>query len=161
MLLQATNRLAEAEPLYRRALAIDESSYGPGHPSVAIRLNNLAGLLEATNRLAEAEPLYRRALEIDEKSYGPDHPSVAIRLNNLAGLLQDTNRLAEAEPFYRRALAILDAFTAKTGYSHPNLETVRGNYRRCLEKLGRQRGKGLKGALASLKKILGSEGSSD
>ena len=31
-LLRATNRLAEAEPLYRRALAIDEKSYGPEHP---------------------------------------------------------------------------------------------------------------------------------
>ena len=60
-LLQATNRLAEAEPLYRRALAIDERSYGPDHPDVAIDLNNLAQLLQATNRLAEAEPLYRRA----------------------------------------------------------------------------------------------------
>ena len=26
----------------RRALAIDEASYGPDHPNVAIRLNNLA-----------------------------------------------------------------------------------------------------------------------
>ena len=44
-LLKATNRLAEAEPLMRRALAIDEKSYGPDHPKVAIRLNNLAELL--------------------------------------------------------------------------------------------------------------------
>jgi tetratricopeptide (TPR) repeat protein len=77
-LLQDTNRLAEAEPLYRRALAIDEASYGPEHPDVAIDLNNLASLLQDTNRLAEAEPLYRRALAIDEASYGPDHPRVAI-----------------------------------------------------------------------------------
>ena len=96
--------MAEAEPLYRRALAIDERSYGPDHPDVARALNNLAELLQATNRLAEAEPLYRRALAIDERSYGPDHPTVA--LNNLAELLQATNRLAEAEPLYRRALAI-------------------------------------------------------
>ena len=73
-LLQATNRLAEAEPLMRRALAIDEQSFGPDHPNVASGLNNLAQLLQATNRLAEAEPLMRRALAIDEKSYGPEHP---------------------------------------------------------------------------------------
>jgi hypothetical protein len=30
---------AEAEPLMRRALAIDEASFGPEHPDVAIRLN--------------------------------------------------------------------------------------------------------------------------
>jgi len=95
-----------AERLMRRALAIDEQSYGPHHPKVAIRLNNLAHLLQATNRLAEAEPLMRRALAIDEQSYGPIHPKVAIRLNNLASLLQATNRLAEAEPLMRRALEI-------------------------------------------------------
>ena len=43
-LLQGTNRLSEAEPLYRRALAIDEASYGPDHPRVAIDLANLAGI---------------------------------------------------------------------------------------------------------------------
>ena len=86
-LLQDTNRLEEAEPLMRRALAIDEKSYGPEHPNVAIRLNNLAQLLQATNRLEEAEPLMRRALAIDEKSYGPEHPDVARDLNNLAQLL--------------------------------------------------------------------------
>jgi len=67
-LLQATNRLSEAEPLYRRALAILEKSYGPDHPVVATNLNNLALLLRATNRLSEAESLYRRALAILEKS---------------------------------------------------------------------------------------------
>ena len=81
-------------------------SLGPEHPTVAIRLNNLAQLLQATNRLSEAEPLMRRALAIDEASFGADHPNVAIRLNNLAQLLKDTNRLAEAEPLMRRALAI-------------------------------------------------------
>ena len=35
LLLQATNRSSEAEPLVRRALAIDEKSYGPDHPTVA------------------------------------------------------------------------------------------------------------------------------
>ncbi|HEX7181388.1 MAG TPA: tetratricopeptide repeat protein, partial [Thermoanaerobaculia bacterium] len=96
----------EAEPLMRRALAIDEKSLGAEHPDVATRLNDLAQVLLTTNRLAEAEPLMGRALAIDEKSFGPEHPTVAIRLNNLAQLLQVTNRLAEAEPLMRRALAI-------------------------------------------------------
>ena len=108
----------EAELLKRRALAIDEHSYGRDHPKVAIRLNNLGALLQATNRLAEAEPLMRRALAIGERSLGSDHPDVAIRLNNLAELLQATNRFEEAEPLYRRALAIDE----KTyGSDHPNV----------------------------------------
>mgnify|MGYP001580384608 CR=1 FL=1 len=99
----------EAEPLMRRALAIDEASFGADHPDVARDLNNLAQLLHDTNRLSEAEPLMQRALAIDETSLGADHPNVAIRLNNLARLFQATNRLTEAEPLFRRALAIDEA----------------------------------------------------
>ncbi len=113
-----------AEPMYRRALAIDEQSYGPDHPEVATDLNNLAELLRATNRLAEAEPMYRRALSIDEQSYGPDHPNVATDLNNLAGLLRATNRLAEAEPMYRRVLAIDEQ---SYGPDHPKVATRLNN----------------------------------
>jgi len=108
----------EAEPLYRRALAIDEASYGPDHPAVARDLNNLAQLLQDTNRLDEAEPLMRRTLAIDEASYGPDHPAVARDLNNLAQLLHDTNRLAEAEPLMRRALEIDEE---SYGPDHPDV----------------------------------------
>ena len=123
-----------AEPLLRRALAIDEASYGPDHPKVAIRLNNLAGLLEATNRLAEAEPLFRRALAIDEASYGPDHPDVARDLNNLAELLRATNRLKEAEPLYRRALAIWEV---SLGPDHPNVASAVNNLAGLLEATNR------------------------
>jgi tetratricopeptide (TPR) repeat protein len=98
-----------AEPLFRRALAIDEESFGMDPPAVARDCNNLASLLQYTNRLDEAEPLFRRALAIDETSYGPNHPDVARVCNNLALLLQATNRLAEAELLFRRALTINEA----------------------------------------------------
>jgi tetratricopeptide (TPR) repeat protein len=123
-LLHEIAQYADAEPLFRRALAIDEASYGPDHPNVAIDLNSLALLLKDTNCLAEAEPLMRRALAIGEASYGPDHPDVAIRLNNLAQLLQATNRLAEAEPLMRRALA---SFEASYGPDHPKVATSLNN----------------------------------
>jgi len=137
MLLQATNRLAEAEPLMRRALEIDEASFGPEHPEVAADLSNLAMLLQATNRLAEAEPLMRRALAIVQASFGPHHPNVAIRLSNLALLLQDTNRLAEAEPLMRRAVSILVSFGRGTGHEHPHLRGMIGSYRALLLQMGR------------------------
>jgi tetratricopeptide (TPR) repeat protein len=104
-LLQAKAQHAQAEPLMRRALAIEEK-LRPDDPVFAYRLNVLVQLLQATNRFAEAEPLMRRALAIDEQTFGPDHPDVARDLNGLAVLLQDTNRLAAAEPLLRRALAI-------------------------------------------------------
>ena len=89
-LLRDTNRLAEAEPLYRRALAITEKSFDPDHPNVATNLNNLAGLLRTTNRLAEAEPLYRQALRILAEfghRMGHEHPHFRTAINNYAGLI--------------------------------------------------------------------------
>jgi tetratricopeptide (TPR) repeat protein len=109
---------ATAEPLVRRALAIDEPRLGPDNPLVAAELIQLALLLKGTNRVGEAEPLMRRVLEIDERSLGPEHPDVALHLNNLAGLLRDANRLVEAEPFYRRALEIDER---SLGPEHPDV----------------------------------------
>jgi tetratricopeptide (TPR) repeat protein len=133
-LLHYTNRPAEAEPLMRRALAIDEVSYGNDYPVVAMDLNNLASLLQATNRLAEAEPLMRRALAIVEVSNGTDHPNVAITLNNLAQLLKATNRLAEAEPLMAR---VVEIFEISYDNNHPNVATALNNLAQLLQATNR------------------------
>ena len=91
--------MAEAEPLMRQALAIDERSYGPDHPDVAIRLNNLAQLLRTTNRLAEAEPLMARAVRVlsrFQRSTGHEHPHLRASIVNYRGLLT-LQKLAEPE----------------------------------------------------------------
>ena len=94
-LLYAKSLHHQAEPLMRRALEIDERSFGEEHPNVAIDLNNLAQLLQATNRLSEAEPLMRRALEIFVSSLGEDHPSTLTVQGNLDALLEDMAGEAE------------------------------------------------------------------
>ncbi len=132
--LRQRARNSEAEPLYRRALAMDEQSYGPNHPDVALRLNNLAQLLKDTNRLGEAEPLHRRALEIREKALGPDHPDVAQSLNNLAGLLKATNRLGEAEHLHRR---VVDILGKAGGPDHPDYATSLNNLAQLLKDTNR------------------------
>ncbi|HET9209350.1 MAG TPA: tetratricopeptide repeat protein [Thermoanaerobaculia bacterium] len=135
VLLLGKSLYREAEPLMRRALQIDEGSFGPQHPNVAVRLNNLAQLLKATNRLAEAEPLMRRALQIDEDSFGPQHPNVARDLNNLAQLLQATNRLSEAEPLMRRAVEI---WRNSLGPEHPNTQIGQRNLAFLLQEIAAQ-----------------------
>ena len=72
----------------RRALAINEQSYGDQHPNVARDFNNLARLLQATNRLTEAEPLMRLALAIFVASLGADHPNSKVVRENLELLQQ-------------------------------------------------------------------------
>ena len=135
-MLRATGRLTEAEPLLRRALAIDEARFVADRPKIATALGNLAALLYGTNRLPEAEPLMRRALAIDEASLGLDHPDVARDLNNLATLLYATNRLSEAEPLMRRHLAILINFERKSGHPHPHRDQAVANYSGLLAAMG-------------------------
>jgi len=90
ILYHARAQHAQAEPLMRRALEIDEKAFGPEHPRVATDLNNLAALLQATNRLSEAEPLMRRAVVIFlnfQAATGHEHPHLRAVVNNYAALL--------------------------------------------------------------------------
>jgi tetratricopeptide (TPR) repeat protein len=132
-LLEKTE-LAKTESLFHRALQIDEASFGPRHPNVALRLTSLASLLLEVNRVAEAEPLLRRALEIDEAVYGPAHSIVGRDLNNLSGLLYATNKLSEAEPLMRRALKIGEA---NDGPRHPDVAIRLNNLAQLLKTTNR------------------------
>jgi tetratricopeptide (TPR) repeat protein len=95
--LQVRARLAEARPLAERALAIDEAAYGPDHPAVGTRLNNLALILQDLGEAGQARPLAERALAIDEAAYGPDHPAVRTDLGILASILDDLGLTEEAD----------------------------------------------------------------
>ena len=102
----------QAEPLMRRALAIDEVSYGPEHTKVAIRLNNLAQLMQATNRLSEAESLSRRQLLIFLAFFrqGFQHPNLQDAIGNYAVLL---NEMGHSEEDIQTKIKAL--FTNATG----------------------------------------------
>src|SRR5262245_56668747 len=116
-LLRDTNRPAEAEALFRRALANDEHL---DEQHVFWDLVNLGWVLHDTNRLAEAEPLLRRALALAQ-DYGPNYEQ-ARALNSLGTLLATVNRLAEAESLFRRALPLSESF----GYA-PHVATTLSN----------------------------------
>ena len=64
VLYYAQGLYAEAEPLFKRALAIREKALGPEHPHVAKSLENYAGLLRKTYRGSEAAKMEARAKRI-------------------------------------------------------------------------------------------------
>ncbi len=64
---KAEGHYAEAEPLYKRALAIWEKALGPEHPSVAQNLENYAVLLRESGRNNEAIKMEARAKAIRAK----------------------------------------------------------------------------------------------
>jgi tetratricopeptide (TPR) repeat protein len=116
LLYTAEDRVADAESLYQRALAIRTKALGPDHRDVAASLNSLGNLYKEHARYAEAEPLYKRSVAIFEKTFGPVHPDVAVALGNLADLYREQDRRADAEPLMKRSLAI---FEKVVGPDHP------------------------------------------
>jgi len=117
-------RDADAEPMYKRAIAIMEKAVGLDSAAIAPELSNLAALCERQGRYAEAEPLFKRALELSEKSLGPNHPDVGKYLNNLATLYERQDRHADSEPLFRRALAI---YEKAAGPESPAVATLVNN----------------------------------
>jgi hypothetical protein len=92
----ARERLDEAEPLFRSALAGGRRVLGAEHPLVLDTMNNLASLLHDRKRFDEADLLYREALA-GHRKLEPRSFDVAVNLNNLATLVEDRGRLGEAE----------------------------------------------------------------
>jgi tetratricopeptide (TPR) repeat protein len=132
--LHQQGRYAEAEPLYRQALAICRKALGEQHPLTATSLYNLAANLDAQGKHADAEPLHRQALAIHRKVRGEQHPDTAISLGNLALNLDDQGRHAEAEPLHRQALAI---HRKALGEQHPHTTTSLDNLARSLRAQGK------------------------
>ena len=118
LLYDNQGRYDEAEPLYKRALAIREKALGTDHPDVARSLNDLGSLYYQQGRYVDAEPLHKRSLAISEKALGRDHRDVATSLNDLATLYQEQGRYSDAEPLYKRALAIREK---ALGPDHPDV----------------------------------------
>jgi CHAT domain-containing protein len=114
---QVQGRYGEAEPLYKRSLAINEKALGLEHPDTASSLQNLAVLYMVQGRSGEAEPLYKRSLAIREKALGPEHTDTATSLNNLAELYRSKGRYGEAERLYKGSLAIKEK---ALGSEHPD-----------------------------------------
>jgi hypothetical protein len=73
-MLFAQGRPAEAEPLYRRSIAIQEKVLGSQHPDLARSLDNYAALLRKQGRDAEARGFETRARDIRTR-HAWDQPS--------------------------------------------------------------------------------------
>ncbi|MEY9425708.1 tetratricopeptide (TPR) repeat protein [Bradyrhizobium ottawaense] len=114
----------QAEPLYKRAIALMEKGIGQGSVEIAPLLNNLAALYQRQSRFTEAEPLFKRALAVREKALSREHPDVGQALNNLATLYVKQEHFADAEPLFQRALAI---YQKAAGPEHPAVATVLNN----------------------------------
>lgn len=112
-LYQKQGRLADAEPLMQRSLAIFAKILPAGHPHVASATSNLGFQYQLSGRYEEAERLYKRALELREKAEFPNHEHIAESLNNLAQIYKRQWRVAESVPLLRRAVELRERIHGK------------------------------------------------
>jgi CHAT domain-containing protein/Tfp pilus assembly protein PilF len=99
-------RLDDAERSFRRSLELDEGTYGPDHPEIAIILENLAAVVGRKGNVDEKEAYLRRGLSIREKAFGKDSPAATLSMHNLAFALLKQNRLDDARSLLERALKV-------------------------------------------------------
>lgn len=120
----------EAEPIYRRVLAIETALGGPDNLETLATAHNLAFLLDSMGRPEEAEPLFRDTLERCERVLGPSHEGTLTCMSGLASLLRDTERPGEArellEEAWARARAAFGDDSPMSGYLGSNLGLLLG-----------------------------------
>lgn len=102
------SRYEQAEPLYRRALAIYEQQPGANQEPYGQTLSDLGALYTVQGQYEQAEPLLKRSLAVRETALGLEHRDVGQSLYNLMDLYVTWDRWTEAEPFARRALPIYE-----------------------------------------------------
>ncbi len=89
---QLIGNFKEAEPLYKRALAIRQNQLDGNSPFIADSYNCLGALCVSTGRIAEAKRYYSQALAIQQKSLSPSDPRLAQTRQQYADLVLRTSR---------------------------------------------------------------------
>jgi serine/threonine protein kinase/Tfp pilus assembly protein PilF len=132
-LRQQQGQFGEAKDLYKRALAISETTLAP-QTDVSAVLDDLAQIYSREQQWALAKQTYERALEVDRRVLGDDHPRVAIHLQNLAVVAQNMGDLKQAEALYRDVILRQER---AYGDRHPETAVTKGNYGYLLQREGR------------------------
>ncbi len=125
------DKLAEAEPLLQRSLAIWQKVFGLEHPNVAQSLSLLAVLYNAQEKYEEAERLFQQALAIWEAVW-EKNPEASHGFTAMNGM---SFNLAMLFMLYERWLPIAEK---ALGSEHPNVAQVLENYAALLRKMRRE-----------------------
>lgn len=107
--LNQQDRFAEAEPLLREAVRINEALYGSEHPELGTTLANLANSVSNLGRTEEGFALWRRAIALHAQRVGADRRLLGITLGSFGYLLWRERQFDEAETRLRESLATFEA----------------------------------------------------
>lgn len=110
------NRDVEAEPLFQRALAINEKAFGRHHLSVVLALQNLSVIYASQSKFSEAHAAARDSLGISLQLFGAYHHRIGSTCRTLATVYALQGEYEEAERFAEKSIAILET---TLGERHP------------------------------------------
>ncbi len=105
-ILTRSGDLAEAEELYRWALAIRKKAFGRDDRSVAKSQRDLGNLLYLRGEFAAAEPLLRRSLKTRQRVFGKGSLEAASAQSSLARVLHGLRDRQQAETLLADVLSI-------------------------------------------------------
>ena len=91
-------KVAEAEPLFKRAVAIGENNSDEKSLFLSAALFNLSAVYARQLRYKDAEALLNRALAIRLRAYGPTHPAVAEVQNAMQAVRSARQQQGERSP---------------------------------------------------------------
>lgn len=103
----AAGRYDVAEPLFRRALAMGEST-GIGDDALIGLMASAAQCLGEINKTDEAEALYARAIAVAQSRPATPVGTLGVLWNNAAGLAATCERWEEAISSYGKAVVLLE-----------------------------------------------------
>ncbi len=135
------NKLAEAERLYREALAIRRAALPAGHRQISTVLNNLARVLQGLGQTAKARADWDEAIAMLRQGSPSGSATFARVLWRSGGARLANKDAAAALPELEEAAAMAEKFLKP---EDPQLKEYRGTLAKCkaaLTELGKADGK--------------------
>lgn len=99
-------RLAKAEELFRKLLAVRQRHAGAGDRNTLTVALNLGMALGNQGKHSEAEAVFRVTLPRMQRVLGPEHEHTLRTAGELAAVLQNQRKYDETEPLLRDTLAV-------------------------------------------------------
>jgi tetratricopeptide (TPR) repeat protein len=114
----------EAIRFYEKALAIQQQSLPPNHPSLAGSYGNIGNVYQNMGDYPKALSSYEKALVIQQQSLPPNHPDLASSYNNIGTVYDNMGDYPKALSSYEKALVIQQQSLPP---NHPSLAMSYGN----------------------------------
>lgn len=128
------SKYALAEPIYRRAMLIQQRDFGPNDLKVAVATDNYCDILMRREKYKDAEEHYRKNLALRQNKLPADDCDIGKNMVNLAEALEELKNYDEAAALYRKGIPIMQE---KLGPNDLSVAKALNNFGTLYRKQGR------------------------